>query len=109
MATSSRKPNSDIFVTESRDGNEFRVYPSPHIVRSDALGIQFRNFTGWGLEISFGSMPVSPNPLRLEAREIGSVQVSPKAAGGLYEYEVRVVRLEVLATGGSSPKVIIDI
>lgn len=104
------KPDSDIFVTRVRVGKgvEYHVYPSPFIVRQDASVIQFRNLSGQNLEIDLHALPVVPKTLRLPAGITDSVALDDPSSG-LYEYEVLVPDRDVFATGGSSPKVIIDL
>ena len=106
------KDPADVFILEvpSGHGIEYVAYPSPAVVRPGAKKIRFRNFCGSDVVLDLSTLPVKEKSLTVRAdgkQETATLRAD--AQPGLYLYEVAVTPYGITASGGSSPKVIIDI
>lgn len=106
------KDPADVFILEVANGHriEYFAHPSPAVVRPGAKKIRFRNFCHTDVVLDLSTLPVKERSLTVRAggkQEAATLRAD--AQPGLYFYEVAVEPLGVTASGGSSPKVIIDI
>ncbi|MCZ7649925.1 MAG: hypothetical protein M5U13_01685 [Thermoanaerobaculia bacterium] len=118
-ATRVAKAPADIFIVEVPTGHgiEYQVHPSPAVIRAGAKRIHFRNFCQSEVQLNLSALPVGDKEkdkdkgMTLTIGPGGKQEsVALRAArAGIYFFQVTLGPYGVTATGGSSPKVIIDI